>query len=218
MNCPSRIHFSIINIWPNKEPFFKIGVSGAITFRVTIDLFDPYPETSGGLFRPFELLALGSTPLDWFEFGVEIFITITLYVKIGFFAGFIEITLYTYKVEFEYPLIDPILVQPGKPIPPIRLSEDGVLELTGSASEVLECTSLGGSTGNEEVECILGKEIASYEKVKTLGSDSSTVSTSSPIDVLIRNIQSEADLSQYTLGMLALDYQDMVSLVCDRFH
>jgi hypothetical protein len=62
----------------------KIGVSGGITVKVEIDLYDPYPETSGGLVRwhlsyddqclscsvftntfcyiqvrPFELLALG---------------------------------------------------------------------------------------------------------------------------------------------------------------
>ena len=65
--------------------FVKVGVSGGVTIRVEIDLFDPYPETSGGLVRscsalerricfflssyleslraiqvrPFELLALG---------------------------------------------------------------------------------------------------------------------------------------------------------------
>ena len=37
----------------------KVGVTGGITATVEIDLFDPFPETSGGLVRPFELLALG---------------------------------------------------------------------------------------------------------------------------------------------------------------
>lgn len=54
----------------------KVGVSGSITFEVTIDLFDPFPETSRGLVRPFELLSMGSTPFEWFEFGLRIFITI----------------------------------------------------------------------------------------------------------------------------------------------
>lgn len=39
--------------------FVKVGVSGGITATVEIDLFDPFPETSNGLVRPFELLALG---------------------------------------------------------------------------------------------------------------------------------------------------------------
>ena len=63
----------------------KVGVSGKITFLVTVDLYDPYPEKSGGLVRPFELLTSGSNPLEWFEFGIQIFITITLYIKIGLF-------------------------------------------------------------------------------------------------------------------------------------
>lgn len=38
----------------------RVGITGGITARVEIDLFDPWPETSGGLVRPYELLALGS--------------------------------------------------------------------------------------------------------------------------------------------------------------
>lgn len=36
-----------------------VEAKGGITFRVEIDFYDPFPETSGGLIRPFELLALG---------------------------------------------------------------------------------------------------------------------------------------------------------------
>ena len=58
--------------------FVKIGVTGGLTCRVEIDLYDPFPDTSGGLIRPFQLLALAAsgdlTPLDWFE----ITLTITL--------------------------------------------------------------------------------------------------------------------------------------------
>jgi hypothetical protein len=61
----------------------KIGVSGGITFRAEIDFFDPYPETSGGLIRPFELLALGSTPLDWFQMTITIFIDLSVFISIG---------------------------------------------------------------------------------------------------------------------------------------
>lgn len=36
----------------------KIGASGGITVRVEVDIFDPWPETSGGLVYPFEVSAL----------------------------------------------------------------------------------------------------------------------------------------------------------------
>ena len=36
----------------------KIGARGSLTVTVEIDLFDPYPETSNGLVRPFELLSI----------------------------------------------------------------------------------------------------------------------------------------------------------------
>lgn len=61
----------------------KIGVSGSITFRVELDFYDPYPETSGGLIRPFELLSSSPNPLDWFEITMTISVTFSLYIKIG---------------------------------------------------------------------------------------------------------------------------------------
>lgn len=63
-----------------------------VTVEATIDFFDPFPETSGGLVRPFELLCLGTTPLDWFEFGVDISVSFSVYVKVGLFIGPLEIT------------------------------------------------------------------------------------------------------------------------------
>jgi hypothetical protein len=61
----------------------KIGVSGAVTFTVVLDFYDPFPETSGGLIRPYELLALGSTPLDWFEITLTISVSLSAYVEVG---------------------------------------------------------------------------------------------------------------------------------------
>ena len=40
----------------------SVGVKGGITFIVTIDFYDPYPDTSGGLIRPYQLITLGSDP------------------------------------------------------------------------------------------------------------------------------------------------------------
>lgn len=65
----------------------KVGVSGTITLEVTIDLFDAYPETSRGLVRPFELISLGTSPLKWFEFGIKMYLTLKVYIKIGIYAG-----------------------------------------------------------------------------------------------------------------------------------
>ena len=50
----------------------KVAVFGGVNFIITIDLFDPYPELSGGIIRPFELFQLGHTPDKWFEFGLTI--------------------------------------------------------------------------------------------------------------------------------------------------
>lgn len=74
----------------------KVGVEGSLIVKVTVDLFDAYPETSRGLVRPFELLSIGSNPLEWFEFNLRLFVRLKLYVKIGFYAGFVKITLFKY--------------------------------------------------------------------------------------------------------------------------
>lgn len=36
--------------------FVKIGASGSITVRVEIDLYDPYPNTSGASSRDFAII------------------------------------------------------------------------------------------------------------------------------------------------------------------
>eukprot|EP00957_Ditylum_brightwellii_P193066 14700484-Ditylum_brightwellii.AAC.1 len=61
----------------------KVGVRGAITFTVEIDFFDPYPETSGGLIRPYELIAYSCNPVDWFELTLSIKLSLSIYVSVG---------------------------------------------------------------------------------------------------------------------------------------
>lgn len=105
-----------------------------------------------------------------------------------------------------FALIDPILVTPKRPVPPITLSAFGVLSMTTSTSTELECTSLSGSIGDEEVECVFGDEIASYENVKTLGGGSGVASiASSKGDLLLRNIESKVDLRSNPIAQLTLD-------------
>ena len=60
----------------------KIGAYGGVTVVATIDLYDPAPETSGGLIRPFELLSSGSSPLEWFEFGVSISVNVGVFIEV----------------------------------------------------------------------------------------------------------------------------------------
>lgn len=81
-------HTVLLNNWFFVSPTqVKIGVSGGITFYVEIDFYDPFPETSGGLIRPFELLRLGSNPLEWFEISLTISITLSAYIEVGKFFG-----------------------------------------------------------------------------------------------------------------------------------
>jgi hypothetical protein len=51
----------------------QVGVRGGIIFEGSIDFFDPFPETSGGIVRPYELLCLGSTPDRWYVNGASLF-------------------------------------------------------------------------------------------------------------------------------------------------
>jgi hypothetical protein len=182
----------------------KVGVSGAITFRVKVDLFDPFPETSKGLIRPFELLSIGSGPLDWFTFSLEIWITIKLYIKIGFYAGFVEVTLWKYEKSFQFNIIDPLIFTPKKPTPPVELS-NGSLKLlsagsSASSSTQLECTGLDGTMGDETIECSYGIVFASYSGVKSI-----VAATSG--DYYLRAIKSEVNLSGYAVGVATLDYR-----------
>lgn len=115
----------------------KVGASGGVTIRVEIgelhtifiivpivvylcritnqchvpvqiDLYDPFPETSQGLVRPFELLAMGSTPLDWFEITLTVTIRLSVYIKIGIYIGFVEITLFTLRRDFSFVILGPL--------------------------------------------------------------------------------------------------------------
>ena len=65
----------------------KIGAYGGIILEGTIDLYDPNPEKSNGLIRPFELLSSGSSPLEWFEFGIKISVKIKVYIKVMLASG-----------------------------------------------------------------------------------------------------------------------------------
>jgi hypothetical protein len=77
----------------------EIGVTGNIQFIVTIDFYDPYPTTSGGLIRPFELLSMGTDPLKWFEFDVTISVGVELFVLVGIFTPIADIIIFEFSCK-----------------------------------------------------------------------------------------------------------------------
>ena len=182
----------------------KIGVSGKITFIVTVDLYDPFPAKSGGLVRPYELLTSGSNPLEWFEFGIQIFITITLYIKIGLFILGLEIVLFKYEVSFKFDLIPPLKFIPAISNMAIQASNDGSLKLSGSYA--LECTGLEGTTGNERIECIEGLGVQSFPGVKRISDTGAASSIASASNLLVRNVASQVDMNNTNFDKVTFDY------------
>jgi len=184
--------------------FVKITATGGLFVEVTIDLFDAYPETSKGLFRPFELLSLGTSPLDWFEFGLRIYLVFRLSIELGIFLGPFEFVLFEWSIEFELTIYK-FQYTPKKPQQPGTKDGSGNLGLSPGSSvaaggDRLECTTLKGTTGNEEIECKYGLVYTRYPNVKS-------VSGVGAGDVLLRNIQSKVNLRSFTIGDLTLDYQ-----------
>jgi hypothetical protein len=190
----------------------KAGASGTLGVEVTIDLFDAYPETSRGLVRPFELLSIGSSPLDWFEISIRIYLTLRVYVKIGLYIGFIKITLF----KFEYEVTITIWEKSWTPSVPPKSGEvdsSGTLNLNaGSASDAnrLECTNMAGTIGQENIECIYGDQFQTFY-------DAKTVKASGAGDILLRGLRSPVDLTNFSVWNVTLDYLSAgVNVIADN--
>jgi hypothetical protein len=61
----------------------RIGVNGGVKFTAEIDFYDPFPETSGGLVRPFELVSISTNPFEWFEYKFRISVFFNVYIQVG---------------------------------------------------------------------------------------------------------------------------------------
>ncbi|EJK50116.1 hypothetical protein THAOC_30946, partial [Thalassiosira oceanica] len=138
--------------------FVDAGVSGGVTFSVEIDWYDPYPETSGGLIRPFELLALGPNPLNWFTLRWQTDLNLFIYVKVGVFItvplyGRSHLTLYELRAAYTQVIM--ALYNEPQPFPPLaQKSSSGQLSLSEwDPSNNVTCANKGGSVGNEELQC-----------------------------------------------------------------
>lgn len=101
--------------------------------------------------RPFELLALGTSPLDWFEAKISVILNLAVFIKVGLFIkipliGKIEVVLYKKKWEYKQNLLGPITLQPKMFSKVAEVSSSGQLLLQEPG---LMCESKGGSVGEE---------------------------------------------------------------------
>lgn len=151
--------------------FIEVGISGGIQFIATIDLFDPNPQQSGGLVRPYELLTAGSSPLEWFEFSLRIKVFVRIYIKIIIDFWFGKITLFSFSETFTTELIAPRMSTPELSDTGVSLNvSSGLLQLPLDDDKPLACTSLSGSVGNEIIECFSGgNAFNSFSNVKQIG-------------------------------------------------
>ncbi len=130
----------------------KIGVSGGLSINIQFDFYDPNPATSGGLIRPFELINISPNPLKWFEVTISAYVNVAVYVKIGLFLGFFEITVFQWRKEFRITIVDSLKITP----PPIgriaKIGPTGTVAVSMSSSDIT-CKHMDGGSGDETVQC-----------------------------------------------------------------
>jgi len=155
--------------------FVRVGVSGGITFLATIDFFDPYPKQSRGIVRPYQLLSLGATPLKWFEFSLQINLSLRVYIQVRIRILWKRITIWEWDASFSRELLPRLIITPKLPGKVASfVATTGVLTLDSQEDGILECTSLSGSIGEEVIECVSGVTFNSFSNVKEIGSPSSS--------------------------------------------
>lgn len=141
-------------------------------------------------------------------------------VPAGIFIGFVEIEMYKLEESEDVTVYGPITVQPNNPFAVAELdSASGDLKWS-EAKGPLTCNSLGGSLGNEEIQCAAGDEekpiIRRYLEVKSL---------TAPTSQRRRSLYSSdaADRSKFTNGtevislsrtLTNLDFSDANTFTC----
>jgi hypothetical protein len=187
----------------------KVSVGGGIVITATIDFYDPYPETSGGLVRPFEMLSFSLNIIEWFEFTVSLTLELSVAISVGIYLGFFEITLYERRETFSTELIPTLYFAPGKPEDIVVCNSDrNTMTLLDPGTTLLECTSLGGSLGDETIECIRENSIQSCYNVKRIDTETNTADT---VNIVLRGIQSPTNIKEFGDVTLELDYFDLGS-------
>ncbi|CAB9505193.1 Kringle domain [Seminavis robusta] len=226
VDVPTLVITGAVSVGVNVNAIFlEIGLTATVGFEATVDIWDPFPETSNGLVRPYELVVYqGLNPLDWLEFTLSMYFELEMYIRVQIWLIFTTITIYEISYSIREDIIAPILIEP-LPVVPVVEVKDGDLTLNEDASGGLECFSLEGSLGEETVECILAtsgqEKFATAEGVAEItftntrrnremlsmvrrdGTVSGRMMTSTS-DLFFKGIQSPIKLG--SVGKLTLDY------------
>lgn len=145
----------------------SVRVGGGLSIKATIDLYDPSPETSGGLVRPYEVISgPNATPLDWLEATLSIYVDVRLTIKLAI------ITLFKFKHKVK--ILGPFEFKPPRLAPCMEKDfSTGVLRLNNHYVN-FNCTSLAGTGGQEEIECKCEKNgdtiFQTFDNIKQLTS------------------------------------------------
>ena len=116
-------------------------------------------------------------PADWFEMTLTISVNLSVYIKVGIFAGFIEVVLYEKTWDFTIVILGPLKISPKLATKVAEMNtETGVMSAV-LGTDQLTCESkrgAGSTVSNEEIQCWESEEdkdmpnIVSYENVKTV--------------------------------------------------
>jgi len=200
-----------------KALFAQASATGKLMVAANIDFYDPYPDTSNGLVRPYELITLSTNPQDWIEYSVESSWYFRIDVNIGWFFNW-----HHEKKNKLFPSIH------HSPILETRIlhcdTETRGLTLLAEishADQVLVCTGLYGQSGNETIECERGSEMGvdespQFQKCNRVSHIESEVShnKSAHFNLMLRDIQSPTNLTSFgTLRSLELDYSKKGQLI-----
>ena len=188
----------------------KVSVGGSIRIQAIIDLYDPYPDTSDGLIRPYELLSISLNPFDWLEYELSMTLELSVSIQIGLFIGFFEVILYEYTKTWSIELVAGNTDVPDAPTQIVDCNADtNTMTLKDPGVEKLECTRLEGHLADENIECILDKPIngtdpiQSCQHVKRVTTESSESSNA----IVLRDIESPIELNNFgALKQIELDY------------
>lgn len=176
-----------------------------------MDLFDPNPEESGGIVRPFELLSNGLSPSNWLEISFRLSLFAVLFVRVGLDLGLFRVSFTIVEETYSEDLLDLANI-PKDPTPcsGINLATGSLLRMN-TEDMAFECTSLFGSFGDETIECLCAKDEKSIREGPTGPTINSVVGIrnidfkeDTLDDVTLRSVKSSAEFG--VLQNLVLDY------------
>jgi len=188
----------------------RVSVSGGIRIDATIDLYDPYPDTSEGLVRPYEMLSVSLNPIDWLEFSISMNLELAVSIQVGIFWWIFEFILYEYKKTWSIQLVAGSENKPDQPLAIVDCNtETREMTLQDPGQLELSCTGLEGEVGDETIECLLDKPETKEDPIQNCPKVSKVISApSSGIGSLVlRNIKTHMDIKSFgNVGRLELDY------------